>query len=451
MFDWINASLNRKIGSILAVSLSFLLVVIGYSIYQVRSINAELKDVSRVDLPLTSVITEVEMLQLQQHLSMEHFRLLMGKGNEEQDPIASFSHRHQTIVRLLDQATQLVSTNINNDTIQFKPEEYQRILDEIHTFSIVNQSFEQQLESLLGTASLSEEVWADLEATAANLDKNIVSILEQINQLTLEATRYTEEHQQSFLLVETGLGICAFILSTLLAAYVIQVMRSRIDKIHQQVEQLHTSLEQGGPIARPDNHNLKASDELSELELDLKKMIARLSDEMNTRQEFEQQLIQLATKDKLTNTYNRHKWTEQIQLLINFASQDKTFSLVSLDVDHFKKINDTYGHQVGDKVLQRLADLLQKNLKKTDMVFRMGGEEFMVLLIQQDLAEASAIAERLRNKIASYQEENLPTFTASMGVTEYNLGETEDSLMTRVDEALYQSKKSGRNCITWLE
>ncbi|MBJ7539389.1 GGDEF domain-containing protein [Marinomonas transparens] len=448
MFDWINASLNRKIGSVLAVSLSFLLIVIGYSIYQVRVINSELKEVSEIDLPLTEVITQVEMLQLKQHLSMERFRLLMGTNNAEQNPIKSFSDRHQAITHLLNRATQLISSNLNNNNIQFKPAEYQLILDEINDFTKSNQNFELQLESLLKRGLLSEKAWEELEVSASNLDSNIVTILKQINQLTLEATRYTENHQRQFMVIETALGICAFLLSSLLAFYVLHVIRTRIHSIHQQVELLHTSLEQGVPITRPDNNSVQPSDELGELELDLKKMISRLSDEMDTRKEVEEQLIVLATKDKLTNVYNRHKWSEQIQLLIDLSNQNKTFSLISLDIDHFKNVNDSYGHQIGDKVLQALANLLQKDLNKPDMVFRMGGEEFTILLTQQGLEEASNIAERFRHDIEHYQSENLPQFTASMGVTQYHLGETEDSLMTRADAALYQSKENGRNRVT---
>lgn len=451
MFDWINASLNRKIGSILVVSLSFLLIVIGYSIYQVRVINSELKEISQVDIPLTEVITQVEMLQLQQHLSIERFRLLMEKGYKEQNTIESFFNRHQSITRLLNRATHLVSSSLNNDAIQFKPAEYQLILDEINAFSDINKSFEKQLINLLETGTLPDETWQHLETSASNLDENIVTILKQISQLTLESTQYTEEHQRGFMLIETSLGIGAFILSSLLAAYVMHIIRSRIHNIHQQVEQLHSSLEQGIPITRPDNDRVKPSDELGELELDLKKMISRLSDEMDTRKEVEQQLLILATKDKLTNTYNRHKWSEQIQLLINLSDQDKTFSVISLDVDHFKKVNDTYGHQIGDKVLQQLANLLQKDLKIPDMVFRMGGEEFLLLLTKQGLKAASEVAERLRNEIETYQSEGLPKFTVSMGVTEFHFGETENQLMTRADEALYRSKGNGRNSITTVK
>jgi diguanylate cyclase (GGDEF)-like protein len=448
MFDWINASLNRKIGSILAVSLSFLLIIIGYSIYQVRAINHELREISHVDIPLNEVITQVEMLQLQQHLSIEQFRLLLEKGHKSENTVESFLNRHQVITSLLNRATNLVSTSLNNDEIQFKPDQYQLILTEIYDFSGVNQEFEKQLETLLINGNLPAETWQRLELTAASLDKNIVNILGQISRLTQESAQYTEEHQRSFMLIETSLGICAFILSSLLAAYVLHVMRSRIHHIHQQVEQLHTSLEYGEPIVRPDNKGLSSSDELGELELDLKRMIMRLSDEMDTRKEVEQQLLTLATKDKLTNTYNRHKWSEQIQLLINLSEQGNTFSLISLDVDHFKKVNDTYGHQMGDKVLQELANLLQKDITKPDMVFRMGGEEFLILLTRQSVDAASKIAERLRHEIEVLQIEGLPKFTASMGVTEYHFDETEDQLMTRVDEALYHSKENGRNRIT---
>ncbi|AEF56138.1 GGDEF domain-containing protein [Marinomonas posidonica] len=451
MFRWINTSLNRKIGSVLVVSLSFLLLVIGYSIYQVKTIHDELKEVSQVDIPLTEIITQIETLQLQQHIAMERFRLLINHQHKEQEPISSLSYRNQEIVRLLNRATQLITTNLQNDTIHFKPEEYLHILDEINTFYKLNLTFEKQLEDNLEKGQLSDETWQPIEVMASHLDTKILAILEKINQLTFEATRYTEAHQRSFMMVETGLGICAFLLSSLLALYIIHIIRTRIHHIHQQVEQLHTSLELGEPIAKPNNQTSKPNDELGELELDLKKMISRLSEEMNTRKEVEQQLMTLATKDKLTNTYNRHKWSEQIHFLINLSEQGKSFSLISLDIDHFKRINDSYGHQVGDQVLQHLGTLLQQEVSKIDMVFRMGGEEFLILLTGQGQKQAKERAEHLRKQIEHFQKVGLPRFTASLGVTSYHSGETEDSLMTRADNALYRSKENGRNCVTTLE
>ncbi|REG81424.1 GGDEF domain-containing protein [Marinomonas pollencensis] len=448
MFAWINASLNRKIGSVLAVSLGFLLIVISYSIYQLRVINGELREVSQVDVPLSDIMTQVEMLQLKQHLSIERFRISLQLEDQEADSIDNFTDRHQQLTHLVRRASQLIKANLNNHLIKFQPEEYQLILDEIYHFDDINNQFKQRLDKILVADNPPQAEWQELELLAENLDANVISILNRINQLMAAATRYTEQHQESFMMIETALGVCAFILSTLLAFYVIQVIRQRIHSIHQQVEELHTSLEQGSPIVRPSDHNQAPQDELGELELDLKKMIVRLSDEMSTRKEVEQQLLELATKDKLTNAFNRHKWSEQIHLLMTLSSNDKVFSLISLDVDHFKQVNDTYGHQTGDQVLIALSQLLQANLQKSEMLFRMGGEEFTLLLPNKTLAEATQAAEQLRATIAQFRQPELPAFTVSMGVAEYRLGETEDQLMSRTDDALYQSKENGRNRLT---
>jgi diguanylate cyclase len=114
-------------------------------------------------------------------------------------------------------------------------------------------------------------------------------------------------------------------------------------------------------------------------------------------------------------------------------------------VDFFKKVNDQFGHHTGDKVLQSLTENISRRLRKTDTLFRLGGEEFVILLPQQKAEAACQLAEMLRQHIASLEEPDLPAFTISFGVTQYQPQDDEDSILKRADYALYQAKDMGRN------
>lgn len=154
--------------------------------------------------------------------------------------------------------------------------------------------------------------------------------------------------------------------------------------------------------------------------------------------------------DKLTGLFNRHIIDEEIEKEVLRASRyNLTFSLVLMDVDHFKQINDTYGHHVGDSVLMEVAFILKNNLRKTDVVGRWGGEEFIVVCPETGLFNATHLAEKLRSKIEHHQFSDVEkTITASFGVSAYRVDDTVESLIKRVDGALYCSKRNNRNCVT---
>ena len=122
-------------------------------------------------------------------------------------------------------------------------------------------------------------------------------------------------------------------------------------------------------------------------------------------------------------------------------------SLIMLDIDHFKKINDKYGHIVGDKVLVKLVDLLHKRQRKLDYVFRAGGEEFVLILRNTGLQQAISLAENLRKNVEEMELLEGEKITISLGVAEYQTGETEVEWLNRADELLYEAKNSGRNCV----
>ncbi|NCD10968.1 MAG: GGDEF domain-containing protein [Epsilonproteobacteria bacterium] len=164
----------------------------------------------------------------------------------------------------------------------------------------------------------------------------------------------------------------------------------------------------------------------------------------------EEDAKKLAFVDTLTGVASRLKLSQSLDDLIENAKRfSQPFSLILCDLDHFKRINDTYGHDYGDEVLQSVAKVLEHNLRKSDIIARWGGEEFILLLPMAHLKSAIKTADKLRRSICVSSSDTLAYVTCSFGVVEYQIGEDTQRLFKRVDTLLYEAKKAGRNCIKY--
>ncbi|XVN42235.1 MAG: PleD family two-component system response regulator [Candidatus Rickettsia vulgarisii] len=166
--------------------------------------------------------------------------------------------------------------------------------------------------------------------------------------------------------------------------------------------------------------------------------------------------INLSIKDGLTGVFNRHYFDTHIKQMVNKATNSKrSLCLLMCDIDHFKQVNDTYGHQAGDILLKAVANILKNIFRVTDLIARFGGEEFSILIDDIALNDAIYIAEKVRKEIESIdfkvktQQEPIKK-TISIGVTEYKIGETINNFIERADKALYQAKNTGRNKVVNL-
>jgi diguanylate cyclase (GGDEF)-like protein len=156
----------------------------------------------------------------------------------------------------------------------------------------------------------------------------------------------------------------------------------------------------------------------------------------------------MASTDSLTGLYNRRKFLELYNSsVLTMEQRGNDMSLLILDIDYFKKVNDTFGHGVGDGVLIQISHALLKNLRNIDIVCRWGGEEFVVLLPAVDLNNAMFLAEKLRCSIEAMNIDTVGKVTASFGVTQVNIGDDLEDVVARADAALYEAKASGRNCV----
>lgn len=157
----------------------------------------------------------------------------------------------------------------------------------------------------------------------------------------------------------------------------------------------------------------------------------------------------LALQDKLTGLNNRAAFDDSLRREVGLAHRQHTpLSLVVLDIDHFKAVNDSYGHSAGDKALQVLAESLMETMRGSDIAFRYGGEEFTLILSNTDKNAAYLVAERIRvaaSQLSCNDGSRTFGYTISLGVAELKQGEKASVLFDRADHALYEAKKSGRN------
>jgi diguanylate cyclase (GGDEF)-like protein len=155
------------------------------------------------------------------------------------------------------------------------------------------------------------------------------------------------------------------------------------------------------------------------------------------------------TTDELTRLHNRRGFTERAQALIWEAGERKTtLSMVVCDLDHFKRINDRFGHASGDKALQAFAEFINGEVRQSDLIGRIGGEEFCLLLSGADITIATRITEGLRNRLADqdFTRQGVEgKLTVSCGIAELCPGDDYESLFKRADAALYSAKRNGRN------
>ena len=170
--------------------------------------------------------------------------------------------------------------------------------------------------------------------------------------------------------------------------------------------------------------------------------------DISERNRFEAELKRLAVTDAVTGVWNRRHGEDLLAAEMADARETgRPLSLLMLDIDHFKSINDRHGHQAGDHVLIDISHRLQDSLPSTDMVARWGGEEFVVLLRGCHIADAVAIAEKIRARIADAEFDDAGRATVSIGVAELTSDDDLDSWLARADEALYKAKRSGRNAV----
>ncbi|SHF00539.1 PAS domain S-box-containing protein/diguanylate cyclase (GGDEF) domain-containing protein [Caldanaerobius fijiensis DSM 17918] len=197
-----------------------------------------------------------------------------------------------------------------------------------------------------------------------------------------------------------------------------------------------------------DGHEIDVELSLSAVKINSTWHAVGILRDITERKKFEELIYRQSITDPLTNIYNRRFFMQMLEREIDRTKRNgRPFSLVMFDLDHFKKINDSFGHATGDMVLKKVAETVKKRIRKTDCFARWGGEEFVIVLPETSVKDATRLAEELREQINNMVLPGVGYVTASFGVAGFRTSDTIDSILMRVDDMLYEAKAAGRNCV----
>jgi diguanylate cyclase len=224
--------------------------------------------------------------------------------------------------------------------------------------------------------------------------------------------------------------------------------RTQIKALGEVSSQVETSTDPRPIISKLVDELSKATARASTLEANF----AATSEELDNIRDSLKAAEQRSNTDALTALANRHSMDEFLrQAQITAMEKDEPLSVLLIDIDHFKKFNDDYGHQVGDQVLRLVAKVLQEGVREVDLAARYGGEELIAVLPGADLAACTTVAERVRRRIAEAKltrratGKEIGSITVSIGVAQFRLAESAEAMIERCDRGLYQAKRLGRN------
>jgi diguanylate cyclase len=226
-----------------------------------------------------------------------------------------------------------------------------------------------------------------------------------------------------------------------------EALRQGIDDLHAEATPKSLG-EIAAGIRRATQDEVQRNDQLQQQLATTRAETERLKGELEQRSRD-------ALLDPLTGLFNRRAMDAQFEMFMALDG-GSPLSLLMIDIDHFKSINDNYGHAVGDAVIRNVAEVIRKCIRGDDYAVRFGGEEFLVMLPNTETVGAATVAESIRSRIASLRLKRrsdnftIAPFTASVGVATRSCNDTQDSLLQRADQALYQSKGGGRNKVSCL-
>lgn len=279
-------------------------------------------------------------------------------------------------------------------------------------------------------------LYISLEPNWQWLIGSYVTLAEIEQEIGLNKSRLTEQVEEKLL------EIAAILIIAYLIAVMIGLMFYRKIRWHFSlfIERLQS--------AANDNHPV-SSDLISIQEFDT--LAQTMNEQLNKRAKLQQDLEQLAQKDPLTDLFNRRRMDELISLEVARTKRNKRpFCLVLGDIDHFKSVNDNYGHEVGDQVISAVANILKASLREQDSIARWGGEEFLIMLPDTAMEQAESVANKIRllceNHTLSYEDKQV-RFTLTFGIEEFDGSTDIKSAIAAADDALYEGKNNGRNIV----
>ncbi|EAR60477.1 GGDEF domain-containing protein [Neptuniibacter caesariensis] len=386
---------------LLATAIALLILVNGgFAYWQMNQVKAEFYEVANRDLPLAQELLPLIDRQFEQTLLIEKLHQLKPEHRIKVVPIleesfirtgnkfAETSAKLETMLKpMLDSPREMTRTKMQSVDQLLK-----QIIKEHHQYQTqVLEMIDHNKESRLEYPTELLDLLADEEKDLTN---ELISLRDELQRFTLNSAKAVERHEAMIIKGVVIFTLFAFSLGTIMLILIRQIMNSR----EQAIEKISY----------------------------------------------------FANYDPLTDLFNRRHFFDQFNLAIREAEESNTpLSLCVCDLDHFKEVNDTLGHQAGDNILTTFAEILRKNIRENDFVGRFGGDEFVICFPDATSDQAAEIVERIRTRFAEYNALKL-SVTSTFGIAELShAANTDDLLLEKADKALYKAKENGRNQVHW--
>jgi len=289
------------------------------------------------------------------------------------------------------------------------------------------QNIENDTKILVQNYNKVDKLFNDLKfLTKENIEKNINSLYNEANII---------------LLYGSFIFFIWFFISSIIIFLVYKDLKNKMQRIIDDSSEIAH-----GDVNFEKRLKIVSYDELGQIVRSINIFINKLHKSHEKLTKAKEKLDKLYIIDRLTNVYNRVKIDEIIEIELKRKRRyDHTFSVILIDIDYFKLVNDTHGHLIGDLILKEFSQILKDNIRDTDFLGRWGGEEFIIICTQTDQKGTFALAENLRREIEKFDFTTVGKITASFGIYECRDEDNENSVIENADKALYQAKRDGRN------
>lgn len=454
MLGKIRWTIAMKVGSTIAMLIIFILGLLIHSIFAIGDIQSDLQEIADLDVPLTIISNEIEITQLELHIEMDKIlrksSLKTVRGDLNQSRIEELGRK---VFKLMDKGISFAEKGVKTGK-DGSVENFYRISNTLYElkeeFSTIYEALIQLIKGLSFEKHFNAELVSSILNKDEQFDKKAISLIKAIEALTVRKAHLAVKHQQMFKVVNISLGIIGVSLGILLGTLIVAGIKANILRLSKRMEEVTSAIIENRQIPPEEVGSRNSSDELGMLSNGLSKLIDSLSADMSKRDKLSKRLYELATIDHLTKSFNRFKWDKDCRSEIERSKRTSSYlSLIFFDIDHFKRVNDTFGHDVGDTTLIDVVRVASDVIRNVDSLYRIGGEEFAVLLPDTKIDDGVVLAERIRVAVENHEFDKISKLTISIGVTWFQ-GESDsaEQFVKRADQGLYKSKENGRNNVT---
>ncbi|MCP3924147.1 MAG: GGDEF domain-containing protein [Desulfobacterales bacterium] len=448
-------TITQKIVGLTSILIFFIVVLLIFSIFSLSKIQDDLRELDKFDVPLVRIANFIEIHMLEQEISIDELLELSHYKKSEKNEAkkeflkAKFFKNSKKLEGQFEKGIPLSkeATSFTDHSERFEP---------VHSSIVTLKKDSIQLHDFLlkilkvidQNKKPSEDTVLKLLSLQVRFDTQAMKLIKAIEELTERELELAEKHEKLFFYVEIIIGFSAIVLGIFFSFIIILSIKNKLFKISSKIREVNDALVKN-KIIPSKTIDVEDDDEIGEVASQLSSMINSFSKDIKKRDALLKHMKKVATTDTLTGLSNRHSYNEFIEYEYNRANRsDKDLSLIMFDIDNFKKINDTYGHDIGDLVLIELAKTVRGLIRQIDSVFRIGGEEFVIITPYTSGQQASKLAEIIREKIEEHRFDTVNSVTISLGIHQCGSKDTIESIYKKADKAMYRSKKSGKNRVS---